>query len=265
MPNVRPYLTNPDPDQPDLALLASMRIRYQPIVHLAGTRPDYAEVLARAAGENGQMHGAESFVNAMSLSSEVALSLTAAIMRRSLAEYRAYGFAKVGLVLAFNLPLDAMLHPELIAEIEALREAAGLATENICFELTETSPVEDLSAAAASIKALHAAGHGIALDDITPEMPYLEELMALPIRAIKFSHELVIDQRSAPFIRAMSAQASARGQDSIAEGIETKAQLRAMREAGVTHGQGYLFARPVPASELATTLSPCGNGLLSNL
>lgn len=242
--------------QPNPALLASLRILYQPIVRLADMRVNYAEVLARAEGDDGAIQGPERIVDAMT-SAEVSLSLTAAIMQRGLAEYAAYGFAAHGVSLAFNLPLDALLHPELAARIEAMREAAGLAPEVLRFELTETSPVQDFPAAAASIVALHAAGYGIALDDITPDMPYLDELMRLPIRAIKFDHKLVgsTDPAARAFIAAMAARAAERGQDAIAEGIETPTQLAAMRAAAVTHGQGYLFSRPLPAMALEDYLS----------
>ena len=239
--------------EPDPALLASMRLYYQPILRLEDGETDHCEVLCREAGENGILQGPETIVDAMTGTGH-ALPLTLAIMRRAMAEYRAYHFAAEGLALAFNLPLDAMLHPDLGSEIAALCAAAGIAPASIRFELTETSPVEDFAAAAVSITALHAAGHHIALDDISPDTPYLAALMTLPVRAIKFSHTLVASPASLPFIRAMAARASARGLDSTAEGIETPAQLAAMQSAGVTHGQGYLFSHPLPASALGSLL-----------
>lgn len=238
--------------EPDPALLASMRIYYQPILRLEDNRTDHAEVLAREETLSG-MRGPEAIVGAMTGTGH-ALPLTLAIMRRAMADYRAYDFASDNLSLAFNLPLDAMLHPELGDEIKALCVTAGLAPALVRFELTETSPVEDFAAAATSITALHAAGHHIALDDITPGTPFLAALINLPIRAIKFSNTLVATPTALPFIRAMAARAAARGLESIAEGIETPAQLTAMRSAGVTHGQGFLFSHPLPASGLGTLL-----------
>jgi EAL domain-containing protein (putative c-di-GMP-specific phosphodiesterase class I) len=239
--------------EPDPALLASMRIYYQPILRLADESTDHVEVLSREAGENGMVYGPEAIVGAMTGTGH-ALPLTLAIMRRAMAEYRAYRFAANNLALAFNLPLDAMLHPDLGEEIAALCSNTGIAREKIRFELTETTPVENFAAAAASITALHAAGHHIALDDISPDTPYLAALMTLPVRAIKFSNTRIASPESLPFIRAMAARATAHGLDSIAEGIETPAQLATMRNAGVTHGQGYLFSHPLPASALGTLL-----------
>jgi EAL domain-containing protein (putative c-di-GMP-specific phosphodiesterase class I) len=239
--------------EPDPALLAAMRIYYQPIFRLDDMRTDHVEVLAREETLSGIMRGPEAIVGAMTGTGH-ALPLTLAIMRRAMADYRAYDFGRETLSLAFNLPLDAMTHPELGEEIKTLCLGAGLAPAQIRFELTETHPVEDFNAAAASITALHAAGHDIALDDITPDTPYLAALMSLPVRAIKFSNTLVASPAALPFIRAMAARAAARGLDSIAEGIETTTQLHAMQSAGVTHGQGFLFSHPLPASALGTLL-----------
>jgi EAL domain-containing protein (putative c-di-GMP-specific phosphodiesterase class I) len=240
-------------NEPDPALLASMRLCYQPILRLADGVTDHVEVLYRSAGADGVLRGPEAIVDAMT-GTGLALPLTLAIMRRALTEYHAYHFAAAGLTLAFNLPLDAMLHPALSEEIATLCHAAGVAPGRISFELTETSPVEDFAAAAAGITRLHEAGHHVALDDVWPEMPYLAALMALPVRAVKFSNTLVADPGALPFIRAMAAQAAIYGMDSIAEGIETQAQLASMREASVTHGQGYLFSHPLPACALCTML-----------
>ncbi len=235
--------------QADPALLAALRIRYQPIIRLVDARMVHAEVLVRAAGDDGIMRGAASVLQGMT-GSGATMDLTTAIIRRSMAEYRAYDFDRLGIALAFNLPLDAMLHPDLLAQIAALRAAAGLAASRLSFELTETSPVQNLDEAAASIRALHSAGHDIALDDITPQTPYLAALMNLPINAIKFGHDLLSLPGAMSFIRSMAALANARGLISIAEGIETQTQLAEMQAAGVTHGQGYLFSHPLPASEL---------------
>jgi EAL domain-containing protein (putative c-di-GMP-specific phosphodiesterase class I) len=231
-----------------------MRLYYQPILRLADRRMDHVEVLYRSFGADGELRGPEAMIDAMT-GTGLALPLTLAIMRRALTEYRAYHFAATDLTLAFNLPLDAMLHPALGKEIATLCHATGVDPSHIRFELTETSPVEDFAAAAAGINRLHAAGHHVSLDDVSPDMPYLAALMALPVSAIKFSNTLVADPASLPFIRAMAAEAASYEMDSIAEGIETPAQLAAVREAGVTHGQGYLFSHPMPACALGNALN----------
>ena len=81
--------------------------------------------------------------------------------------------------------------------------------------------------------------------------------MDMPIRAIKLDRSVVISDHSSDhdFIRDMVAQATANGQDIIAEGIETTELRDNLRARGVTHGQGFLFSRPLPADGLQAYLA----------
>jgi EAL domain-containing protein (putative c-di-GMP-specific phosphodiesterase class I) len=239
----------------DDPLLAAVRICYQPIVRLADLRADYVEVLARIEAEDGSISGPEAILDAMA-DGELAMRFTTAIIRRALAEYTAHGFAAHQLIMAFNLPLEAMLHPGLVAQIEHLRASASLPHAALRFELTERAPVHNLSAARAVITRLRQAGYGLALDDITPDMPYLDDLLEMPIRAIKLDRSVVISPTPAArrFILAMASQAAAIRRDVVAEGIETTTQRDEMRASGATHGQGFLFSRPLAAAQLSAYL-----------
>jgi EAL domain-containing protein (putative c-di-GMP-specific phosphodiesterase class I) len=240
---------------PDQTLKASIRIFYQPIVRLSNLQPEYVEILARSAAKDGTLRGPEPIVEAMD-GSERSMQLTSSILGRTLSEYGFYNFSAQNLTVAVNLPLDAMLHPELVQTIESIRALANLPARHIRFELTERHPVHDLPAARAVITALRDAGYGLALDDITPDTPNLPALMAMPIRAIKLDRSVVISKSETDqnFIRDMVAQATNNGQDIIAEGIETREKCHDMRTRGVTHGQGFLFSPPMPATALQTFL-----------
>ncbi len=240
---------------PDQALMSSIRILYQPIVRLSDLRLDYVEILARAAMMDGELAGPERILGAMD-SSEASMYLTEGIMERTLAEYGRFGFVQQDLKVAFNLPLDAMLHPALEARIEDIRAASGMAARNIRFELTERHEVHDLHAARAAITALRQAGYYLALDDITPGTINLSALMEMPIHAVKLDRSVVISGSEAErdFIRDIVVQATRRKQHIIAEGIETPELCDAMRRLGVTHGQGFLFSHPMPAVALQTYL-----------
>jgi EAL domain-containing protein (putative c-di-GMP-specific phosphodiesterase class I) len=240
---------------PDQALMASIRILYQPIIRLSDLRTDYVEVLSRAAGSDGRLAGPETIVDAMT-SAERSMRLTTSIMQRTLAEYEQYHFAELDICVAFNLPLDAMLHPELMTRIALARANSTIATRNIRFELTERHPVHDLDAARDVITTLRGAGYGLALDDITPNMPNLDQLMKMPIRAIKLDRGVITSasKTDRDFVQATIAHARTHQQDIIAEGIETIALRDTMRKFGATHGQGFLFSHPLPPEALQAHL-----------
>jgi len=256
----RHFIARPPEALPNIE---SIRMRYQPIVRLADMRPGSVEILARAVAADGQIIGPETIINAMT-TSDRAMTLTGLIVQLALTERAEGHFDDLGVAFAFNLPLDAMLHPELVPIVERVRQNAGVRAEIVRFELTETKPVTDLDTAFDVITRLRDAGFRLALDDITPETPNLDRLLELPFRAVKLDIGVVTgamhqdEEIAGParkFIRRITAQAAETGRAVVAEGIESAATLEVMRRLGVTHGQGYYFARPLPARALEPWLT----------
>ncbi|MBU6419121.1 MAG: EAL domain-containing protein [Proteobacteria bacterium] len=247
---------------PEPQFAAMLRLRYQPIVRLEDGTVSHVEVLARILGRDGRLTGPKSLVAAME-HPDRALGLTRTIMQRALSEYQARAFFARGLPLAFNLPLNVLVHSGILELIEALREAHELSARLIRFELTETQPVHDIKRVEVSIAALRDAGYQLALDDIVPLTPFLMPLMGTAVGAVKLDRSVVVDARPGAqnFIRGITRLAAGRLQDVVAEGIETAAQQARMRVLGVTHGQGFLFAKPLAVEELAAWL-PAGRVML---
>jgi EAL domain-containing protein (putative c-di-GMP-specific phosphodiesterase class I) len=245
---IKDHRTTQDPDP---ALIDSIRISYQPIVRLDTLSPAYFEVLARTADEAGTLHGPQPLIAAMD-TAEHSLSLSAHIIGLALAEHPSFTQTPP-CTLAFNLPLDALLHPALMDRIEASRAAAGINPMHIQFELTETHPVTNLPATGQAISRLRTAGFNLALDDVTPAMHNLCGLVTLPVTAFKLDQSVTnaTDAATARFIGDLAVHAHARGQIVIAEGIETEQTLGRMRALGVTHGQGFLFAAAMPAGAVS--------------
>jgi EAL domain-containing protein (putative c-di-GMP-specific phosphodiesterase class I) len=228
---------------------AALRLLYQPIIRLADMRPTRVEVLARMMTPDGALAGPEALLAAMT-DQESSMALTGMILRRGLLE-QAGQLDKYGVSVIFNMPLDAMLHPRMIGIIKAIR-AEGPITRLVSFELTERHPVRDVAGVGRIIAELAEAGYGVALDDVTPATPNLRALLALPLRTIKLDTSVVQSGAAADdaFIGEIVAATGARGQEVVAEGIETPETLRRMVALGVTHGQGFLFARPMTAAAL---------------
>jgi len=242
---------NRNDQDPDPALIESIRVSYQPIVRLDTLAPAYLEVLARTADAAGALHGPQPLIAAMD-NAEHSLSLSAHIIRLALAEHPRLPQTPP-CTLAFNLPLDALLHPALMDRIEASRAAAGIAPVHIQFELTETHPVTNLPATGQAISRLRTAGFNLALDDVTPAMHNLSALVTLPVAAFKLDQSVTnaTDDATGRFISDLALHSRAQGQIIIAEGIETAHTLGRMRALGVTHGQGFLFAAAMPAGAVA--------------
>jgi EAL domain-containing protein (putative c-di-GMP-specific phosphodiesterase class I) len=192
---------------------------------------------------------------------EESMSLTRVIVARAFAEHTAHGFETLGLTFAFNLPLDAMLHPDLVSIIDSMRGKTFLPAGAFGFELTEHHPVHDTGRVNIIITTLRDAGYHLALDDITPETTNLDALLRMPIKAFKLDRKITNSKRRSDmdFISRIVGHTTINNQVVIAEGIETFATLQKMRGLGVHYGQGFLFARPLRAAALKPFLSDWAN------
>jgi len=241
----------------------AIRLRYQPIIRLADSRPTSVEMLARVQTDTGALVGPQAIIAAM-INGDHAIALSRLIVQRALRDRVEGEFDATGLAFAFNLPLDAMLHDNLMPAIAKVQQAAGMTPEFLRFELTETQPVTDLPAIARVLETLGAQGFSVALDDITPYTPNLDALLTLPFKAVKLDRSIVLGalsqhaktaQRNRDFIEKITAHAQKTGLAVIAEGIETTQARDLMQSLGASHGQGYLFARPLPANALRPWLT----------
>jgi diguanylate cyclase len=120
--------------------------------------------------------------------------------------------------------------------------------------VTETALICDLERAAEAIAEIRALGVQISLDDFGTAYSSLSWLRQLPIDKVKIDRSFVagmITQREdLAIVRSIVELAKAFGRDVVAEGVETVDQLRVLRELGVDHAQGYLFARPLPFEKI---------------
>ena len=236
----------------------AIRLRYQPIIRLSDSRPTSVEMLARVQTETGALVGPQAIIAAM-INGDHTIALSRLIVQRALRDRIEGEFDALGLAFAFNLPLDAMLHKNLMPVLQRLQKATAITPQFLRFELTETQPVTDLPAIARVLETLRDAGYSVALDDITPFTPNLDALLTLPFKAVKLDRSIVLGalsqkaptaQRNRHFIEKITTHAQKTQSAVIAEGIETTEARSLMQSLGTTHGQGYLFARPLPANAL---------------
>jgi len=144
---------------------------------------------------------------------------------------------------------------------EAL-EAAGLPPSALGLEVTETAVIEQGFAgdrARAELKQLHEQGVQIAIDDFGTGFSSLGQLRHFPIDMIKVDYSFVQgamhDAKDAAITANLVNLAHALGLVAVAEGIESRGQLTSLQGFGCDLGQGYLFARPMPADQLSDLLA----------
>jgi len=139
----------------------------------------------------------------------------------------------------------------------------GLRPEQLLIEVRE-SAMHESDRTLEVIQRLHRLGVKLALDDFGTDHSSLSRLRALPVQVLKvdrsFLRDVPGDAASGAIVRAIATLGAGLGMDVVAEGVETLEQLRFAAEAGCGFGQGYHFARPLPAAEaqllLTSSLAP---------
>ena len=134
----------------------------------------------------------------------------------------------------------------------------GVRPESICFEITETSAISNLSAATEFIRELRKLGCRFALDDFGSGLSSFGYLKDLPVDYLKidgsFVRNMDTDDVHHAMVSAIQELGSVIGIKTIAEFVENESIMEMLAEIGVDYAQGYAIARPQPIEELADRL-----------
>jgi PAS domain S-box-containing protein len=210
---------------------------FQPIVHLAAGEPIGYEALTRFSdGSPPEGRFADADTVGLGIELESAALGAALDAARALPD---------GLILSLNVS------PSFVLRNETLTELLGRTTRPIVLELTEREAIEDYVAFRAAIAGLGVAVEW-AVDDAGAGYASLRHIIELRPRYVKLDRGLVTGINADPIRQALVAGmlhfATSIGLEIIAEGVETQAERLTLQKLGVALGQGFLFARPGPAS-----------------
>jgi EAL domain-containing protein (putative c-di-GMP-specific phosphodiesterase class I) len=235
--------------------LAERRIqtRYQPIVCMQDYRPTGLEVLARLQHPVEGLLQPDFFVPQIEAAG-LAWALTQVVIDRAFDDFGDGRLEQLGLTLAINLPLDVLLVPSAFHWIEQRRCEAGIPACHLVIELTETQAVGDAEQLRQAITVFRDAGYDVAMDDVAPTRRDHHALLDLPFSTLKLDKELVresgTNQAAAAFLRKTIQAAHDAGLRVIAEGVEDMPLWNCLQQLDVDHAQGFLVARPLPASAI---------------
>jgi EAL domain-containing protein (putative c-di-GMP-specific phosphodiesterase class I) len=106
------------------------------------------------------------------------------------------------------------------------------------------------------MRELRAMGVRLSLDDFGTGASTLSLLASCPVDQIKLDRSFVPGPGPAAIALAVLQLAKAFGVEAVAEGVETSAQAEKLADLGYERAQGFHFARPMPADQLAAVLAP---------
>jgi diguanylate cyclase (GGDEF)-like protein/PAS domain S-box-containing protein len=160
--------------------------------------------------------------------------------------------------VAFNLSPASLEHAGDAETFNAEVEKFGLSSEDIVLEITETAVVQNTAVMAENLEKLVGMGYQLAMDDFGTGYSSLETLYKSNITKLKIDKSFIRpisgSAKHANIVRSLIALAHSVDIEVIAEGVEDEEQLQMLQAWGCDTIQGYIFARPMPASDAAAFL-----------
>jgi EAL domain-containing protein (putative c-di-GMP-specific phosphodiesterase class I) len=158
-----------------------------------------------------------------------------------------------GYSLAINLSGTSLNDDKFLAFVLQELESHQLAPGAICFEITETAAISNLSVAAHFMSEIKRRGCEFSLDDFGSGLSSFTYLKNLPVDYLKidghFIKQITADRIDQTMVKAITQVGSAMGIRTVAEHVETKEVLDTLRSIGVEYAQGYYFAKPAPVTD----------------
>ena len=161
--------------------------------------------------------------------------------------------------MSVNLSARQFAQPGLVDQVKEILADTGLEPSTLEIEITESALMDQTEAGIRTLRQLRDIGVRLVLDDFGTGYSSLSYLKHLPLDTIKIDRSFVAgmgDDIDRAIIDAVISLAHGLRITTVAEGIETEEQFERLRAMGCDVGQGYLFARPMPAAEAGRLLMP---------
>jgi diguanylate cyclase (GGDEF)-like protein len=235
-------------------------VYYQPVVDLSTGHVAGFEALARIAEQDGTIVPPIDFIS-VAEESGLVVPLGTCVLGMACDEvshWEPTGPPVLPLTVAVNLSARQFEPGDLTSVVHESLEHTGLDPSCLHLELTETAIIDLRPDILRQLELIRDLGVQIGLDDFGTGYASLTHLRSLPLSFVKIDQSFVQgigqDPSDERIVSAVVDLAANLGLRSIAEGIETMDQLSRLRELGCDQGQGYLFARPLPPTDVSMDL-----------
>ena len=233
-----------------------LRLYYQPKIDLATGRVAGAEVLMRWQHPTRGLLGPAAFIPFAEQTGFIR-RMTRWALDRAIAQGAEWHRAGRPLSLAVNISADD-IDLRLDSRVAGLLTRHQLPPSLLTLEITESGFIGDPERALRILSALDALGVNLSIDDFGTGYSSLSLLARMPVHEMKIDRSFVLglesDAEYAPMVRSAIDMAHSLGLNVVAEGIENKLTAERLRDFRCDMGQGYLYARPMPAEEFAVWL-----------
>ncbi|MEX0767817.1 MAG: EAL domain-containing protein, partial [Microthrixaceae bacterium] len=233
---------------------------YQPVVNLATQKIVGAEALVRWRHPERGMVGPGLFIPLAEESGLIApigeFMLSTAC--EDLCDWREeFGAAVEDFTVSVNLSVQQLHDRRIVGKVSDILEQTGLPAERLVLEVTESTLITETEMISSTMQQLRSFGTRLAIDDFGTGYSSLGYIQQFEFDVLKIDKSFVDDLDSFTNQRIVSAVlqlADQLGVRTIAEGIEQELQAELLKSLGCKLGQGYLYAKPMPAQEFRELL-----------
>jgi len=228
---------------------------YQPIVDLASGRLRSFEALLRWRDDDGQTVSPGEFIP-VAESTDLIVPIGGWVLERVAELVHSWQQRMpMGPVpsVAVNVSGRQLLRPDFLERLDRVLGEVGIDPSGLTVEVTESTLLEDVVWCREQLRAIRRRGVRVSLDDFGTGYSALAYLRQFEVDLLKIDRSFVQDvcgsRLDQGLVRTIIGLAREMGAAVVAEGIETREQLAALRRLGCAYGQGFLFARPMPMTE----------------
>ncbi|MBW3669397.1 MAG: EAL domain-containing protein [Actinobacteria bacterium] len=236
-------------------------LHYQPIFHLRTGAVHGLEALVRWQHPERGLVPPDDFIP-LAESSGTIREIGAWVLEAACRQLARWESGPQALHMSVNLSPRELQDGDLVARVADVLVRVGTDPARITLEVTETALMHNTEAVIETLYDLKRLGVTLAIDDFGTGYSSLSYLRRLPVDVVKIDRAFVAGIARAREEWALTAAivrlANSLGKRTLAEGIELGEQLAHLRALDCELGQGYLFARPMPAAELESFLARNG-------
>lgn len=226
---------------------------YQPKVVIATGEVAGAEALVRWRHPQDGMVFPDQFIGVAEANGLID-DLTRAVLDGALAQIRSWEETGLMLRVAINISMDNLASPDFADFVAAQTAAAGVSPQSVVLEVTESRLMLDARAPLEILTRLRLKRFKLSIDDFGTGHSSLAQLRDIPFDELKIDQSFVHGAWFNETLRALfdSSLGLARqlGMETVAEGVEDRADWDFVRKTECDLAQGYFIAKPMPAADL---------------
>jgi len=178
-----------------------------------------------------------------------------------LSRWRAAGY---DVSMSINASMRQLESDTFVQDVRSALENRDLPPHLLTIEITESMLMKDVEATAVRLSRLKGIGVNIAIDDFGTGYSSMAYLRQFPVDILKIDRSFIAEMNGsldgAALVHTLIELGRALGLVTLAEGIEESIQMEGLRTEHCDHGQGFLFSRPIPGSEIETMLADAERG-----